>query len=150
MDRTIKHIFTFDQKPEVVWDYLTKPELLELWLMQSNFKPVVGEKFEFKTKAIPRFGFDGNIYCKVTEIIPFEKLSYTWRGGNPKETNKLDSVVVWTLTAKDGGTVLVLEHKGFKGLKNFFSYLVMNKGWLKIGKRLTKKLNETIYDESKI
>lgn len=141
MDRTIKHEFTFSKSPELVWDYLTKPELLEQWLMPSDFQPIVGHKFQFGTKPKIKLGFDGRIYCEVLEVVPFERLVYSWKGGMSKENPSLDSVVVWTLAPVEGGTRLTLEHKGFRGLKNYLPYIIMNKGWLKIGKRLFAKLN---------
>lgn len=141
MEKKIQHLFTFQQPREVVWDYLTKPELLEQWLMPNNFKAVVGHKFQFTARAQPRFGFDGNIYCEVLEIVPLKTLSYSWRGGNGAEKVSLDSIVTWTLTEKASETELLLVHSGFKGMRNFIAYLVMNKGWQKIGKRLSKQLN---------
>ncbi len=136
MQRDIKHQFTFPHAPKLVWEYLTQPELMAQWLMTPHdFQPVVGQKFQFKTKPIPKFNFDGNVYCEVLVAQPFEKLSYSWKGGS------LDSVVVWTLQQTDKGTVLTLEHKGFKGIKNLMSYFIMNRGWIKIVKRLLKILH---------
>lgn len=141
MERTIKHEFTFPKPPEVVWDYLTKPELIAQWLMESDFQPVVGHKFQFGTKPKIKLGFDGRVYCEVLEVVPFERLVYSWKGGMSKENPSLDSIVVWTLQPVTGGTMLTLEHKGFKGMKNFIPYLIMNKGWVKIGKRLLGLIN---------
>lgn len=136
MERNIKHTFFLPHPVETVWEYLTNAELLAQWLMKSDFKPIVGHKFQFKTKPKIKLGFDGNVYCEVVEMVPFKKLSYTWKGGASKENMSLDLLVIWTLESKDDGTILVLEHKGFKGMKNYFSYLVMNLGWKKIGKRM--------------
>ncbi|MBP9881383.1 MAG: SRPBCC domain-containing protein [Chitinophagales bacterium] len=141
MQREIKHQFTFPQPKEVVWDYLTKTELLAQWLMPNDFQPIVGHKFTLLTKPKTKFAFNGIIYCEVLEIIPFKKLVYSWRGGMSKENPSLDSVVSWTLTETDKGTTLFLEHKGFKGIKNYMAYVIMNMGWAKIGKRLFKHLN---------
>src|ERR1017187_8973147 len=129
MQRDIKHTWHFDQKPEIVWDYLTKPELLAQWLMPNDFQPLVGHKFMFTSKPKIKVGFDGNIFCEVLEVNPFKKLSYTWKGGPGDGRITLDSVVTWTLSEKDGGTELLLEHTGFKGLKNFMAYIAMNEGW---------------------
>lgn len=49
--------------------------------------------------------------------------------------------MIWTLEPTKDGTALTLEHKGFKGMKNYLAYIIMNKGWAKIGKRLFKQLN---------
>jgi uncharacterized protein YndB with AHSA1/START domain len=86
-------------------------------------------------------GFDGTIYCEVLEMVPCRKLVYSWKGGLSKENPSLDSTVAWTLTPTGNGTVLTLEHKGFKGIKNYLAYVIMNKGWVKIGKRMFKQLN---------
>jgi uncharacterized protein YndB with AHSA1/START domain len=141
MQRDIKHQFFFSHSPEVVWEYLTDPELLALWLMPSDFKLELDHKFQFKTKPKINLGFDGTVYCKVLEIVPNRKLVYSWQGGMSKEIPKLDSIVIWTLSPTEGGTALQLEHNGFKGFKNYLPYLIMNKGWLKIGKRLIAKIN---------
>lgn len=141
MQRTIRHEFTFSQPPEVVWEYLTNPEWLALWLMPNDFKPQVGHQFQFKTKPKLKLRFDGTVYCEVLEIIPYKKLVYSWKGGLSKENPSLDSIVIWTLMPTNNGTVLQLEHKGFDGLKNYLSYFIMNMGWLKIGNRFIKKIN---------
>lgn len=141
MQREIRHQFTFIQPPEVVWDYLTNSELLAQWLMPNDFKPIVGHKFQFGAKPKLKFGFDGRIYCEVLEIIPHKKLVYSWKGGLSKEAPSLNSIVIWTLEPTKDGTALTLEHKGFKGIKNYLAYIIMNKGWAKIGKRLFKQLN---------
>lgn len=137
----IRHQFTFPQSPEVVWEYLTNSELLAQWLMPNDFKPIVGYKFQLGAKPKFPLGFDGRIYCEVLEIIPNQKLVYSWKGGLSKENPSLNSFVIWTLTPTGNGTVLTLEHKGFKGMKNYLAYFIMNKGWVKIGKRLFTKLN---------
>lgn len=135
MNKTIKHSWLLNHSPEKVWDYLTKQELLAQWLMETDFQPIIGQKFTFNTKPKVKLGFDGMIYCQVLTLEPYKEISYSWRGGPGDGKVTLDSVVIWTLEAKDNGTQLTLEHKGFKGLKNYFSYLIMNKGWEKIGKR---------------
>lgn len=109
--------------------------------MENDFKPEVGHKFQFRTKPKIKLGFDGIVYCQVLELIPLKKLSYSWKGGMGEKPS-LDSVVTWTLEAVEGGTNLTLEHTGFKGFKNYITYLIMNKGWLKIGKRILIRLNE--------
>lgn len=135
MQRNIRHQFNFPQPPGVVWEHLTNSELLAQWLMPNDFKPVVGHRFQFKTKPMPRFGFNGIIHCQVLEILTCKKLVYSWKGGS------LDSVVVWTLTPTDTGTILTLEHKGFKGIRNYLPYIIMNRGWVKIGEKLFRQLN---------
>lgn len=139
MNKTILHQWFYNHSPERVWEYLTDATLLGQWLMPNDFKAEVGHQFTFNALPRPRFGFDGKIYCKVLMVEPLERISYSWRGGSGEKVT-LDSVVTWTLTSRDGGTLLTLEHSGFKGVKNLITYLVMNKGWIKIAKRMETQL----------
>ena len=113
MQTEIKHRWLYHCGPELIWDFLTRPELLSQWLMNNDIKPVIGHQFMFKTKALPAMEFDGNVYCEILEVIPNQKLSYSWKGGPGDGSINLDSVVTWTLEAKDGGTELNLVHNGF-------------------------------------
>ncbi|THV58163.1 SRPBCC domain-containing protein [Flagellimonas alvinocaridis] len=146
MQREIKHRFAFSQPVEIVWEHLTDSELLAQWLMPNDFKPVVGHKFQFGAKPKYPLGFDGRIYCEVLEIVPYKKLVYSWKGGLSKENPSLVSTVTWILTPVDHGTVLELEHEGFKGVKNYLAFIIMDKGWAKIGKRMSKQLNLSSHD----
>ncbi len=129
MEKSIVHKWSLPHPPEQVWEYLTRADLLGKWLMENDFKPVTGHKFRFTTKPKFNFGFDGIVYCEVTQVKPYTKLSYTWCGGPGNGQINLNSVVTWTLTPTSGGTELLLEHTGFKGFKNYFGYLAMNAGW---------------------
>ncbi len=142
MARNIVHKWFFNHPPQTVWKFLTEPELLAQWLMENDFQPVVGHQFRFISHPKIKFGFDGIVYCKVLEVEPLKRLSYSWKGGPGKGKINLDSVVVWTLIEKDNGTELVLEHKGFKLIENFMAYVAMNEGWrTKIYKRLLTMMN---------
>jgi uncharacterized protein YndB with AHSA1/START domain len=141
MQKDIRHEWFFDSPPEKVWEALTDPELLARWLMKNDFRPVVGHRFRFITNPRVKIGFDGVIYCEVLEVAPLRRLVYSWKGGPGEGRITLDSVVSWTLTPKDDGTVLLLEQTGFRGLQNYISYLIMNKGWKT---RIWRKLKEAI------
>ena len=149
MTKVIKHHFFFPHPKETVWEYLTKSELMEQWLMKNDFQPIVGHDFQFKTKPIPGLDFDGISYCKVLEIIPFEKLSYSWKAGSGNGEISLDTVVIWKLVSNDKGTDLFLEHTGFgKGEHaNFFPG--MTDGWLKNVQKIMNLLNTTQHDTTK-
>jgi uncharacterized protein YndB with AHSA1/START domain len=131
MQRDINIKWFFPHPREKVWECLTNPDLLSLWLMKNDFKPVVGHLFNFHTKPMPKMGFDGIVYCEVLEIIPLQKLVYTWKGGPRPGVVKLDTLLVWTLEAKNGGTEILLEHKGFKGFGNYIASIFMGNGWKK-------------------
>jgi uncharacterized protein YndB with AHSA1/START domain len=118
--------YELPQPPSKVWRALTEPELLASWLMVNDIAPVVGHRFTFRAQPMP--GWDGIVHCEVLEVVPHERLRYSWRGGSD-EISRLDTVVTWTLTATaTGGTRLVLEHAGFRP-ENAFAFDTMGKGW---------------------
>jgi uncharacterized protein YndB with AHSA1/START domain len=149
MTKIIKHQFFFPHPKEMVWEYLTKSDLLEQWLMKNNFKPIEGHDFQFRTNPIPSLDFDGICYCKVLEIIPFEKLSYSWKGGPGKGQITLDSVVVWKLVPRDNGTELFLEHSGFGKEENLNFYKGMMDGWAKNVQKIMNLLNAAPHGTTK-
>jgi uncharacterized protein YndB with AHSA1/START domain len=62
MQKEIKHTWFFNQPPQEIWEYLTKPVLLEQWLMKTDFQPIAGHKFRFTSPS-------GKIInCKVLEV----------------------------------------------------------------------------------
>jgi uncharacterized protein YndB with AHSA1/START domain len=143
MQRDIIHTWFLPHPPQEVWKFLTDSDLLSQWLMENDLKPIVGHKFQFRAKPKYKIGFDGIIFCEVLEAVPDRRISYSWKGGPGNGKISLDSIVTWTLTAKNGGTELLLEHTGFKGFRNFIPYLIMNKGWLKILDRLKSRTQNT-------
>src|SRR5690348_1601345 len=143
MQKDIKQTWSLPHSKETVWEFLTNSDLLAQWLMTNDFKPIVGHQFMFHTAPKIKFGFDGKIYCEVLELIPNQKLSYTWKGGPGNGKIKLDSIVTWTLTETASGTDLHLEHTGFKGIQNYLPYLTMNMGWSgRIKNRLLERLTK--------
>ena len=116
--------------------------------MKNDFKPVVGHQFTFKSSPYPAIEFDGNVYCEVLEISAPKKISYSWKFGPGTGETIINSLVVWTLTPKDGGTELLLVHSGFTDSRQIPAYDAMNAGWQtninKIhGLIATKEKNET-------
>lgn len=94
--------------PEKVWRALTEPALLAEWLL-----PVIGFRLEpgaeFTLKASQAYpGWDGTVDCRMVEIEPLRKLSYTWT------VPFLDTVVTFTLTPTEAGTRLSIVQSGFK------------------------------------
>ena len=148
MTKIIKHQLFFPHPPSAVWEYLTNAGLMELWLMKNDFQPVVGHEFQFRTNPIPSFDFDGIIYCKVLEIVPLEKLSYSWKLGPGDGTTNVDSVVRWELQPKENGTELILRHSDFAILKNMGIFDGMTVGWLQNMNKILNRLNETIHGTS--
>jgi uncharacterized protein YndB with AHSA1/START domain len=141
MATSIKHQLFFPHPPAAVWEYLTSAELMELWLMKNNFQPIVGHEFQFRVNPIPSLDFDGIVYCKVLEIIPYKKLSYSWKSGPGDGTINVDSVVRWELQTTDKGTELLLDHGDFTVLKNTGIFNGMDKGWLENMHKIAARLN---------
>jgi uncharacterized protein YndB with AHSA1/START domain len=141
MATTINHRLFFPHPPETVWEYLTNPELMQLWLMKTDFQPIIGHDFQFTTNPAPALDFDGTFYCRVLEIVPFQKLSCSWKCGPGDGRITLDSVVIWRLAAKENGTELLLEHSGFSELENFNIFNAMNDGWLKNIHKIADRIN---------
>ncbi len=140
MKTNITHEFFFTQPPEAVWEYLTKPELIEQWLMKNDFELMVGHSFQFRSSPAPAIGFDGNVYCRVLEIVPMKKLAYSWKCGPGDGRFTIDSLVEWKLNPKDGGTELLLVHSGFRETDNFSIIEAMREGWRKNIIKISEKL----------
>ena len=108
--------------PEKIWRALTEPHLIEEWLMQNDFSPVVGHRFDLRADW-------GSVGCQVLSLEPNKTLSYSWAAYG------LESVVTWTLTPTGAGTHLRMEQSGFRpdqqqayqgakfGWQNFFAKL---------------------------
>jgi len=134
MQKEIRQTWQFNKPPKDVWDYLTKPELLEQWLGKIDFKPTVGYKFNVSGKG------GCLMYCEVLEATPFTKLSYSWKYTSVNSDQQFDSQVVWTLVPTKSGTELQLVHSGFTLVEDYISH---NNGWIKLGGQLVELLNTT-------
>ncbi len=126
---------TFPHSPEKLWRALTDPSLLSQWLLSNDFAPEIGRDFQFRTE--PMQNWDGVIECKVLVVEPLKRLSYTWRALG------LESVVLFTLTAHDGGTSLRMEHSGFRADQNA-AFHGAQYGWRKFLGNLEGLLNEEV------
>lgn len=141
MKTEIKHQWIYEQSPREIWEYLTQSELIALWLMPNNFKAELGYEFEFKTNPIPSLELNGTFYCKVLEILPLKKLTYSWKGGPSKGITTLDTIVEWTLEGLGNGTILNLKHSGFKE-ENYSILMGMTDGWIKNIQKMLDQLNK--------
>ncbi|MDC8004143.1 SRPBCC domain-containing protein [Aureisphaera galaxeae] len=93
---------------ELVWRALTEKELMTKWYFDvSDFKPEVGFKFHFeggeKDKRYMHL-------CEVVEVIPHEKLKYTWQ----YEGYEGLSYVTFELSSSGEKTKLKLTHEGLE------------------------------------
>ncbi len=124
----------FPHVPEAVWKVLSSGDMISRWLMPlTGWAPVKGTHFSFPTK--PEGEWDGVIRCEVLEVIPNERLVYTWKSGHESKAgyvSRLDTLVTWTLTRHDGGTRLRLVHSGFVLPKNASAFQSISGGWPKV------------------
>ena len=115
--------------PEKIWRALTQSPLIEEWLMKNDFRPVVGHKFNFRADPMP--GWNGVTDCEVLVVEPNERLSYSWNSSGEEAVNGLKTVVTWTLTPVDGGTLLRMEQSGFRAQDERF-FKGAGFGWQKM------------------
>jgi uncharacterized protein YndB with AHSA1/START domain len=159
MTRTIKLKTVLPYGQDKVWRALTEPKLLGSWFMENNIEPTQGQYFTFRMK--PQKGWDGITHCEIVDIKPKEHIAFTYRGEATGEKalacagihsdaadkltkgifTRLDTVLSFTLEPTCGGTILHLEHSGYKGLKLVIISLVMQMGWKK---QLIKKLPKVL------
>ena len=137
MTKNIRKEIFCPSPPEDVWEALTKPEEISAWLMATvDFKAEAGAKFTMQAKPMGKW--DGRIYGEILIAEKPRLLSYTWKGDQMKS----NTVLKWTLTAKDNGTMLVLEHTGFTGMKDYILGVFHAMGWNKFLKKLNTRLQK--------
>jgi len=99
--------FQFKNSIEQVWFALTDSNTIAKWIMENDFQPVAGHRFQFR--AEPTKWWNGIVDCEVLEVNKLNKLSFTWVSG------EVSTSVTWTLKNSDGTTFLHLEQSGFNG-----------------------------------
>jgi len=109
MDKPFEIERTYPVTAEKVWRAITDPDEMKNWYFNlPGFKAEVG--YEFSFMGGPPDGIQYNHLCKVTEVIPGRKLTYSWRysgyDGN--------SFVTWELFPEGNSTRLKLTHAGLE------------------------------------
>jgi Uncharacterized conserved protein len=130
---------TVDAPVERVWQAITDKEQLKQWYFDlDDFKPEVGFHFTF-----PGQGHKGEQYlhlCTVTEVIPRQKLQYSWQ----YEGHRGYSLVTFELAETGTQTKLTLTHHGLETFPQDtpdFAWKSFNGGWSEIiGKMLLEFL----------
>jgi uncharacterized protein YndB with AHSA1/START domain len=100
---------TFNAHVDQVWKAITSEEALKEWFFDSldSFRPKVGFEFGFVgenkgVKYVHR--------CKVTEVIPGQRIAYSWR----YEKYEGDSLVSFELFPEGNKTRLRLTYEGLE------------------------------------
>ncbi|HWD25540.1 MAG TPA: SRPBCC domain-containing protein [Rhizomicrobium sp.] len=94
--------------PEKLWRALTQPHLIAEWLMNNDFVPEVGHRFQL------RGDWGGVLDCEVLTVEPHKTLSYTWNYAQADPSLASPTVVTFTLTPTSTGTHLKMEQAGFR------------------------------------
>lgn len=68
----IRQTLTLNAPIQKVWDAVATANGIAAWFMPNNFQPIEG--YEFQLNAGPF----GDSPCKVTELDPPNRLSFTW------------------------------------------------------------------------
>ena len=121
MERALRFEANYPHPPSKVWKVLTTREHMKRWLMENDFEPRVGHRFQFR--AQPMGGWDGIVNCEVLELVPERKLVMTW------SSNVIDTKVSILLEPSGTGTHFTLIHSGFKGLKPVMISFILGSGW---------------------
>lgn len=96
---------TYDAPIEKVWSAITNPEEMKNWYFDlPGFKAEVG--YEFKFIGGSESGVTYLHLCKVTEVIPGKKLTYSWK----YDGYEGNSFVTFELFAEGEKTKLILTH----------------------------------------
>ncbi|CAH0347250.1 SRPBCC domain-containing protein [Bacillus sp. CECT 9360] len=128
----IKQTVVFDAPINKVWDAVSTSESIASWFMPNDFEPVLGQEFHLQSPFGPSL-------CKVTELNPPNKLSFTW--------DQDGWFVSFILKEVDGKTEFTLIHGGWKSPDNIIgkagekSSVIrdrMDHGWIKIIESLGK------------
>ena len=138
---TIERVF--DAPGALVWRAITVPEDMSHWYFDmKNFKPEVGCEFRFVVEH------EGNRHghrCKITEVIPQEKIAYTWRF----EGHEGNSLVTFELLAEGGKTKLKLTHEGLETFPKLPVFARNNfvRGWTSLIGTELKQFVETEFQK---
>ena len=131
---------SYNAPVEKVWRALTDREQMKEWYFDiADFKPEVGFEFTFKGEN------EGRVFvhlCRITEVIPLQKLKHTWT----YEGLEGISYVSFELFAEGERTRLKLTHEGLENFPQDRDYKRENfvAGWTYItGTSLTDYLEKT-------
>jgi uncharacterized protein YndB with AHSA1/START domain len=132
---------TYNAPVARVWRALTNRDEMKEWYFDlKEFKAEVG--FEFQFTGGEEGGEQFLHLCKVTEVIPGQKLTHSWR----YDGYEGNSFVTFELFDEDGKTRIRLTHEGLETFPALpaFAKENFNKGWTAIiGTALKNYVEET-------
>lgn len=133
---------TYDAPVAVVWQAITDPAAIKQWFMEfEGFVAEPGCKFRFT--AEDHDNVQWLHHCVVTEVVPHQKLAYTWRyDGQPGDT-----LVTMELFAEGEKTCVKLTHAGLETLPAIPAFARENfaAGWTElVGSSLKKYVEQQV------
>jgi uncharacterized protein YndB with AHSA1/START domain len=90
-----------------VWEAISSQDAISDWFIQAEFKAGVGYEYTFTHETTI-------VHGTVLAVEKPGKLIYTWIVGQTTAVTE----VSWTLTPKQAGTQLILEHTGFNNYQD--------------------------------
>jgi len=120
----VERIFNTDKK--LVWRAITEKERMKQWYFDlAEFKAEPGFKFEFM--GGPEDGTQYKHLCEITQVIPGQKLTYSWR----YEGYEGITYVTFELFEENKKTRLKLTHTGFETFPAIPDFAIHNfeAGW---------------------
>ena len=100
---------TFPAPVSVIWKALTDKEEMRNWYFDlPEFEAVTGTEFRFWGGPDEKSQYLH--ICKITEVIPEKKISYSWR----YDGHTGNTLVSFELTENDRQTTVKLTHSGLE------------------------------------
>ena len=130
----IQRTIVMDAPIQRVWKAVATSEGLASWLMQNNFKPVMGYEFTFQAK--PFGNWDGVVHCEVKELNPPYRLGFTWCGNNMEQYVSFE-----LLELENSRTQFTLIHSGW-AKEHAMMREKMYDGWGYLSEDLRKKVGD--------
>ena len=103
--KVIKREVLIDAPPARVWEHITDPKKIAGWFMPTDFEARVGKEFSLLCEH-------ETVSCVVKEIIPHQKLVYTFQSA----TTRVETLVTFTLVKEGTGTRVTIIHSGWDAL----------------------------------
>lgn len=103
----IRHSIVIEAPLEKVWQALTDPEAVAVWIGAKGFEAKVGARFEFHTE--PQGDWDGVTYSEMLKLEEGKRMLFTWAVPGVPPTQ----VEFALKDLGDGRCEVTLEHRGW-------------------------------------
>lgn len=106
--------------PESAFEAISiEDELKKWWVDVPKLELVVGGmvNFRFLKENSQLLENDFVIEGKILELIPNQKLSYSWKPVD--DENYPDTIVTWTIEPTNNGSKVTVLHSGLEGVKDY-------------------------------